>query len=226
MSKKRADDNYLKELNWEQMPQLMLFIRCQDKLETILINLKYEIERLKLLYGEKSILSIINEQDENGNSLIMYLCGIRELNNSTYKLVKSLLKKNPNLNLKNKNGNTILHIMIDRNKINSMTNIENKNEKKILDLLKKNNINLFIKDSYYNLIPLEYTVYKYKEIKNYYFKNLGNTYSDFVDSEYLKNYYDLLTEKYHQKKQLNEKKLLISKLPICEDLMLNIVNMI
>ena len=99
---KLADNNYLKELNWEEMPQLMLFLRCKDKLEIIKIDkiLEMEIEKLKKLYGDESISSIINEQDENGNSLIMYLCGIRELNKLNFKLIKSVLKYNPNLNLK------------------------------------------------------------------------------------------------------------------------------
>ena len=185
-----------------------------------IIRLDKTIEnKIKYFIGQNGIDNLntfLNEKDYSGCNILMFLCcyiSNNSLNRYTKLIICKLLKYNIDLNFIDNYGNTLIHLMIDEARKPSNNNYNRiLYEKEILKILIKNKINIFKKDEYYDMTPLELAIHH----KKFYSKNYSYIRMD--------HFIKILKKKEKEILELNKKKFLISYLPIYEDLMLNIID--
>ena len=169
----------------------------------------------------KEVYKYLNDTDPYGTNLVIYLCcylSSKSVNKFSKLMLSKVLKYDIDINCKDNNGNSILHIMIDEAR-RPLNNCDNKinYEKDIIPILLKNNYNIFQKDSYYKKTPLELANYHKLEYLRFCHIKEYHRMDHFIE----------ILEK-EEKKILNNnlQKLFVSKLPLCEDLMLKVIDCI
>ena len=215
--------NDFNKLNLKQIPYLMKYVLLKDREGIIRLDKKIE-EQIQYFIGKNDINELykyLNDTDPYGTNLVIYLsCYLspNSVNKFSKLMLSKLLKYDIDINCKNNDGNSILHILIDeaRRPLNNTNNKINY-EKDIIPILLKNNYNIFQKDSYYKKTPLELAKYHKSEYLQFF---------HIEKYERMDHIIEILEKE--EKKILNNniKKLLISKLPLCEDLMLKVIKCI
>lgn len=199
---------------------LLYYVKSKNKDGIIRLDKTLE-NKIKYFIGQngiKNLNNFLNEKDYSGCNILMFLCCYidnNSINRYTKLILYTLLQYNPNINCIDNYGNSIIHLMIDEAR-RPLNNIDNriKYEKEILNILIKYNINIFKKDNYYYMTPLELAIYH----KEFYSKQYCSNYTR------LDHFIKIFKKKEKEIFELNKKKLLISNLPICQDLMLNIID--
>ena len=215
--------NDLNKLNLKQIPYLMKYVLLKDREGIIRLDKKIE-EQIQYFIGNNSVNELynyLNETDTHGTNLVIYLsCYLspNSVNKFSKLMLSTVLKYDIDINCKDNEGNTILHILIDqaRRPLNNTSNKINY-EKDIITILLKNNYNILQKDSYYKKTPLELA--KYHKLEYLQFFNIDKY-------ERMDHIIEILETEQQKILSNNLQKLVISKLPLCEDLMLKVIKCI
>ena len=155
----------INNLNLKQIPFLMKYVLLKDREGIIRLDTKL-VEQIQYFInknGMDELYKYLNDTDPYGTNLVIYLCcylSSNSVNKFSKLMLLKILKYDIDINCKDINGNSILHIMIDEAR-RLRNNKDNKinYEKDIIQILIENNYNIFQKDTYYKKTPLELAKY-------------------------------------------------------------------